>query len=178
MVVCNTIQNCLRKCLYPFQRRINHSFLWADIAIRTLAEISLSLREHLKAAAVNRPRRAAAEQEPWRSSRSDRLRAKFVRPGFPSRVNGALFHWWTTTVAFAWKFHAESRGVRNVQTRSWPSGEFAKIEKRRKGGRERGSATERTTPKLTLSCHGRYLLNWLCVHTHRRSLYGQRAVNR
>lgn len=78
---------------------------------------SLSLEEHVKASAVNRPP-TAAEQELWRSSRSDGLRAKFVRPGFPSRGDGALFHWWATTVGLAQKIHTKSRGVRNGQGRS------------------------------------------------------------
>lgn len=33
------------------------------------------------------------EQEPGRSTTSGALSAKFVRPGFPSRSDGALFHW-------------------------------------------------------------------------------------
>lgn len=33
------------------------------------------------------------EQEPRRSSTNGALAAKFVRPGFPSRSDGALFHW-------------------------------------------------------------------------------------
>lgn len=59
------------------------------------------------------------EQELWRSSRSDRLWAKFVRPGFALRVDGSFVSLMNNKRRCRLKFAPKSTGVRSGQARSW-----------------------------------------------------------
>lgn len=107
----------------------------------------------------------SVEQEPGRSSTSGALSAKFVRPGFPSRSDGALFHWRPRkpSVPLRNRLNTEAtetaKGARDILVNLW-----------------RQSSEE---TKFSLGCHvegSGYLLRTLRVRTQQERV--ESAANR
>lgn len=100
----------------------NRITLWAEIVTRDWTSIVREARfsrGHVNAASFSRSAAAAAaEREPRRrSSWSVALREKFVRPGFPSRRHGALFHWGALTTVVSALTHLHQNPFGTIVTR-------------------------------------------------------------